>query len=83
MEKYKAKPQGYMTIGEVAKKMGVTVRTLQSYDKKRFFTLAAYLPALSYFICPCYFCNGIAQYWKYRIALEIIRNFFPNSKDIR
>lgn len=42
MEKYKAKPQGYMTIGEVAKKMGVTVRTLQ------------------YFICPCYFCNGIA-----------------------
>ena len=34
MEKYKAIPQGYMTVGEVAKKMGVTVRTLQYYDKK-------------------------------------------------
>ena len=34
MEKYKAIPQGYMTLGEVAKKMGVTVRTLQYYDKK-------------------------------------------------
>ena len=30
MEKSKAIPQGYMTVGEVAKKMGVTVRTLQS-----------------------------------------------------
>lgn len=27
-------PQGYMTVGELAKKMGVTVRTLQYYDKK-------------------------------------------------
>ncbi len=27
MEKYKAIPQGYMTVGEVAKKMDVTVRT--------------------------------------------------------
>lgn len=34
MEKYRAIPQGYMTIGEVAKKMGVTVRTLQYYDKE-------------------------------------------------
>ena len=34
MEKYKAIPQGYMTVGEVAKKMGVTVRTLQYYDKE-------------------------------------------------
>lgn len=34
MEKYKAIPQGYMTIGEVAKKMGITVRTLQYYDKE-------------------------------------------------
>ena len=34
MEKYRAIPQGYMTVGEVAKKMGVTVRTLQYYDKK-------------------------------------------------
>lgn len=34
MSKYKAIPQGYMTVGEVAKKMGVTVRTLQYYDKE-------------------------------------------------
>ena len=34
MEKYQAIPQGYMTVGEVAKKMGVTVRTLQYYDKE-------------------------------------------------
>ncbi len=35
MEKYKAIPEGYMTVGEVAKKMDVTVRTLQYYDRKR------------------------------------------------
>ena len=29
MAKYRAIPQGFMTVGEVAKKMGVTVRTLQ------------------------------------------------------
>lgn len=34
MEKYRAIPQGYMTVGEIAKKMGVTVRTLQYYDKE-------------------------------------------------
>ena len=34
MDKYKAIPQGYMTTGEVAKKMGVTVRTLQHYDRE-------------------------------------------------
>jgi len=34
MENYKAIPQGYMTVGEIAKKMGVTVRTLQYYDKE-------------------------------------------------
>lgn len=34
MEKYRAIPQGYMTIGEVAKKMDVTVRTLQHYDRE-------------------------------------------------
>ncbi len=30
----RAVPKGYMTVGEAAKKMGVTVRTLQYYDKK-------------------------------------------------
>ena len=35
MEKYRAIPQGYMTVGQVAKKMGVTVRTLQYYDKEK------------------------------------------------
>lgn len=34
MERYRAIPQGYMTVGEVAKKMDVTVRTLQHYDKE-------------------------------------------------
>ncbi|WP_367575610.1 MerR family transcriptional regulator [Acutalibacter caecimuris] len=34
MEKYRSVPQGYLTVGEVAKKMDVTVRTLQHYDKE-------------------------------------------------
>lgn len=34
MEKHRAIPQGYMTVGEVAKKMNTTVRTLQYYDKE-------------------------------------------------
>ena len=34
MAQYKAIPQGFMTVGEAAKKIGVTVRTLQYYDKK-------------------------------------------------
>lgn len=34
MEKYRAIPEGYMTVGEVAKKMDVTVRTLQHYDRE-------------------------------------------------
>lgn len=33
METHKAVPPGYMTVGEVAKKMDVTVRTLQYYDR--------------------------------------------------
>ena len=33
MGNYRAIPQGLMTVGEVAKKMGVSVRTLQYYDK--------------------------------------------------
>ena len=34
MDKNKAIPQGYMTGGEAAKKMDVTVRTLQHYDRE-------------------------------------------------
>ena len=34
MAKYRAIPQGFMTVGEVARKTGVTVRTLQYYDKE-------------------------------------------------
>lgn len=34
MEKYRAIPQGYMTVGQLAKKMDTTVRTLQYYDKE-------------------------------------------------
>ena len=32
--KKRAIPEGYMTVGEVAGKMGVTVRTLQYYDRE-------------------------------------------------
>ena len=35
MGKYRAIPEGYMTVGEVAKKMGTTVRTLQYYDREK------------------------------------------------
>lgn len=41
MAKYRAIPQGYMTVGEAAKKMGVTVRTLQYYDKEGLFSPSA------------------------------------------
>lgn len=34
MAKQKAIPSGFMTVGEVAKKMGVTVRALQYYDRE-------------------------------------------------
>jgi len=34
MEKHRAIPQGYMAVGEIAKKMAVTVRTMQYYDKE-------------------------------------------------
>ena len=34
MAKYRAIPDGYMTVGEVAKKIGTTVHTLQYYDKE-------------------------------------------------
>ncbi len=34
MGKYRAIPDGFMTVGEAAKKIGVTVRTLQYYDKE-------------------------------------------------
>ena len=34
MPNNRAVPQGYRTVGEVAKKMGVTVRTLQYYDRE-------------------------------------------------
>lgn len=34
MEKHESKLQGYMTVGEVAKKMDVTVRALQYYDRE-------------------------------------------------
>jgi len=33
MNNYKAIPAGYMTVGQMAKKMNVTVRTLQYYDE--------------------------------------------------
>lgn len=34
MSKHRAIPQGYKTVGEVAKRMHTTVRTLQYYDKE-------------------------------------------------
>jgi DNA-binding transcriptional MerR regulator len=41
MEKHRAIPQGYMTVGEVAKIMNTTVRTLQYYDKEGILTPSA------------------------------------------
>lgn len=41
MAKHRAIPQGYMTVGEVAAKIGVTVRTLQYYDKEGLFSPSA------------------------------------------
>lgn len=38
MEKHRAIPQGFMTVGELAKKMGTTVRTLQYYDREGLLT---------------------------------------------
>lgn len=34
MKEHKTDKQGFMTVGEMAKRMGVTVRTLQYYDKE-------------------------------------------------
>ena len=34
MAKNRTIPKGFMTVGEAAKKMNVTVRTLQYYDKE-------------------------------------------------
>ena len=47
MAKYRAIPQGFMTVGEVARKMGVTVRTLQYYDKEGLLSLQQQLAALA------------------------------------
>ena len=41
MTKYRVIPEGFMTVGEVAKKMGVTVRTLQYYDKEELLSPSA------------------------------------------
>lgn len=41
MGKYRAIPEGYMTVGEAAKKMGTTVRTLQYYDREGLLTPSA------------------------------------------
>lgn len=41
MAKYRAIPPGFMTVGEIAKKMGVTIRTLQYYDKEGLLTPSA------------------------------------------
>jgi len=32
-DKHRAIPEGYMTVGEIAKRMGITVRTMHHYDK--------------------------------------------------
>ena len=39
MAKFRAIPEGFMTVGKVAKKMGVTVRTLQYYDKEELLSI--------------------------------------------
>lgn len=34
MTKYRVIPDGFMTVGQLAKKIGITIRTLQYYDKE-------------------------------------------------
>ncbi|MCL2619425.1 MAG: MerR family transcriptional regulator [Defluviitaleaceae bacterium] len=41
MDKFRAIPEGYMRVGEMAKAAGVTVRTLQYYDKEGLLTPSA------------------------------------------
>lgn len=41
MAKHRAIPLGFMTVGEAAKKIGVTVRTLQYYDKEGYLSPSA------------------------------------------
>ena len=41
MEKKQTSPIEFMTVGELAKKMGTTVRTLQYYDKEGLLSPAA------------------------------------------
>ncbi len=41
MDNYRAIPEGHMTVGELAKKVNVTVRTLQYYDKEGLLTPSA------------------------------------------
>lgn len=41
VDQHSAVPEGYMTIGEIARKMHVTVRTLQHYDREGLLTPSA------------------------------------------
>ena len=41
MQRDRAIPAGYQTVGEVAEKMGISVRTLQYYDKVGLLTPSA------------------------------------------
>lgn len=41
MKKRKATPPGYMSVGEIAGKLGVSVRTLQHYDRIGLFSPSA------------------------------------------
>jgi len=41
MDQYRAIPPGYMTVGQLAKKMNTTVRTLQYYDRQGLFSPSA------------------------------------------
>ena len=34
MTNYRVIPEGFMTVGQLAKKIGITIRTLQYYDKE-------------------------------------------------
>lgn len=41
MKRERAIPENYMTVGELARKMGTTVRTLQYYDREGIFSPSA------------------------------------------
>jgi len=67
MDKHRAIPQGYMTVGALAKRMNTTVRTLQYYDKEGLLSPSA-VTLIAYY-CKMGFCHCVPPFflvkWKH------------------